>query len=1677
MKNRSLKILSLGLVLSMLMLCIGVLSLNNVAFAEGVQPTFESFTDTDKYYYNQNEYEIVDYEASMHKNNALNYILDENYGESGKYACTIKYAQDPATNIMRLIANGDDPITQIVPKYLFQSANNGIVHVGVEYGFFIKTEQLSDGLLLSNVFVFDFLNEFNDPTLKDHVRFKITALFQREYLYVPNEVNLIPTRSIQPGVNTFVSPDLNNTIPTKFEQTNIVIPLPYSASINLNILAESDRYYMTDIVNTFAVFNEQHLNEGDDGYDVFNDKGKFITSQALQYSATVYDPNNNGVQDAAVVIVKALFKEGVNALSKLITGSEHTFSILSTIAEALSAANGTNVAINESFPFEPEFVTAQGQIQDTGKLLRTAVSSLELQPGEHGQNSLLYYAAGDNLYSDYQLGYTPVTSESGNELKTPWEARIKRGYTFKFRSKTNGADVVTVADVHDFQKRDESGREYRALEKTQTVNLLPGGENLFSFTPEHSGNYTVKTVSADSDINLEQYNTVNSEAVTTNLTGFDQSLSMEMSAGVTYYFKTNYTDRNKCGNYTLEYDFTPQLVNIGNNNISLEYDETYIRFTSSENLNYRFTLDNLADEYHLLNSDFEVVQTSENGELLSVLNKDETYYLRIDRSSTTAKTVVLNVKGEMYVYFENIEGITNPIDASITVGLSDTVTLPTPEKQGYTFDGWWTELSQFGENITNQNIFDYIQLELHLYAKWTPIHYTIFYEENGGETIPDGDYIVEHTVTLNQNITKNGYVFCGWYDNAAFSGTEIKTLPTGSIGNKTFYARWVKEKFTIRFDMNSEQTDGFNANFDPSDNIVGNQKEVFYKQPYTLPTPSLIGFTFDGWFYQGNLVTANNLYEYENDIELVAKWLREKYRIKIGLQNENGVFSYQWLNRLNNNDLTFNEHKEDQIEYNELCPNNYVDQLKLNGQTNQNNTFLGELYKVGHQFSSFVFDASATNPKVFDWSTLTKEEIRSENVIVLEAYYVREKEFKIYVEDVTGVTGAQHNLPIKDFNEVIDYGTAPTKTGYTFSGYVVSNNKHNSRFGGELAIGSQFNFSKMPDLSQNREMDGEIIYIEPVFTPNTYLVTFDVEGIQPKNVTFDTAYNTSSGNAFAVPEKKGYDFNGWAAYENGTRTKKTDSNGNTLNGWDIAEDCTLYADFIPKLYILTIDPQNGDENTYVVVSYDCVLPKLTYNIPILKGNTFQGYYEFPNCAGKKYYESDLTSNVVWTHESNKTIYGGWNPNLYKVILDFNDASGRNKEFETTYGKEMNLFTVYAPIRVGYSFAGAFENSNGTGTQYYYSDDLLYCENDNRYYENFKTNMKWNHASDKIIYAAWKPNTMTIKPYFYSSDHSWSYEIEKKITTGTSLTLTAPQRDGYKFENWMILEYDPGNPDNNWNIGQNSRISKDQTVRETMQVFLDTNGTLASRFQFVAQYVKIPPPETCVVEGTLITLADGTQKAVEDLTGSEQLLVWNLFTGSFDTAPILFIDHDPVREYEVISLMFSDGTTVKVISEHGFWDFDLNEYVFLRSDAAKYIGHWFNKQSTDENGNFSYTRVQLTNVIVQNGFTSAWSPVTYGHLCYYVNGMLSMPGATTGLINIFNVDTDTMKIDETKYYEDIAEYGLFTYEEFSAIYPVPEVIFEAFGGQYLKVAMGKGLLTEEMLESLIARYAVHFNKEA
>ena len=89
-------------------------------------------------------------------------------------------------------------------------------------------------------------------------------------------------------------------------------------------------------------------------------------------------------------------------------------------------------------------------------------------------------------------------------------------------------------------------------------------------------------------------------------------------------------------------------------------------------------------------------------------------------------------------------------------------------------------------------------------------------------------------------------------------------------------------------------------------------------------------------------------------------------------------------------------------------------------------------------------------------------------------------------------------------------------------------------------------------------------------------------------------------------------------------------------------------------------------------------------------------------------------------------------------------------------------------------------------------------------------------------------------------------------------------------------------------------------------------------------------------------------------------------------------------------------------------------------------------------------------------------------------MLSMPGATEGFINIFDVDTTLMRYDTAQMAADIQTYGLYTYEEFNAVIPLPELVFDAFCGQYLKVSIGKGLITLQEIAALLERYSGFFN---
>ena len=73
--------------------------------------------------------------------------------------------------------------------------------------------------------------------------------------------------------------------------------------------------------------------------------------------------------------------------------------------------------------------------------------------------------------------------------------------------------------------------------------------------------------------------------------------------------------------------------------------------------------------------------------------------------------------------------------------------------------------------------------------------------------------------------------------------------------------------------------------------------------------------------------------------------------------------------------------------------------------------------------------------------------------------------------------------------------------------------------------------------------------------------------------------------------------------------------------------------------------------------------------------------------------------------------------------------------------------------------------------------------------------------------------------------------------------------------------------------------------------------------------------SCLIAGTLITLADGSTKPVEDITYDDDLLVWDFFNGCFASAKPRWIKVKQTADV-YNKLTFDNGTTLGLVGEGG-----------------------------------------------------------------------------------------------------------------------------------------------------------------
>ncbi len=221
---------------------------------------------------------------------------------------------------------------------------------------------------------------------------------------------------------------------------------------------------------------------------------------------------------------------------------------------------------------------------------------------------------------------------------------------------------------------------------------------------------------------------------------------------------------------------------------------------------------------------------------------------------------------------------------------------------------------------------------------------------------------------------------------------------------------------------------------------------------------------------------------------------------------------------------------------------------------------------------------------------------------------------------------------------------------------------------------------------------------------------------------------------------------------------------------------------------------------------------------------------------------------------------------------------------------------------------------------------------------------------------------------------------------------------------------------------------------------------------------------CIAFNTLVTMEDGSTKQAGLLRAGDMIKVFNHETGTIDVAPVIFNDDvDSAAEItDVVYLKFSNGKTIKLTYEHGFFDLETMMYEYITaSNYETFIGDRFVGVDDDTIG-----EVTLVDAYVVRELVEYCSPVTYYHLNLITEGILSMPGGISGLFNIFEYD-ENLQYNAAKKTADIERYGLYTYDDFSDL--VPYDFYAAFPTPYLKVAVGKGLISEEDIKYLIDRY--------
>ena len=219
-------------------------------------------------------------------------------------------------------------------------------------------------------------------------------------------------------------------------------------------------------------------------------------------------------------------------------------------------------------------------------------------------------------------------------------------------------------------------------------------------------------------------------------------------------------------------------------------------------------------------------------------------------------------------------------DIVVTVEKDNGVVKPAdPEKEGYTFEGWYYNgvRFDFSTPITKDTVITAIWSENNAPVIPEPgttdepeiVTYTVKFDSNGGSSVATQTIEQDKLAKEPTKPTRSGYTFAGWYlEDAKFDFATKITADT------TLTAKWTKVEETKTEDKKDEDKETVTKytvkfNYGYSNKVTS--KSVVKGKTVSKPSnPSRSGYTFLGWYYNGEKFDFST--KITKNITLTAKW-------------------------------------------------------------------------------------------------------------------------------------------------------------------------------------------------------------------------------------------------------------------------------------------------------------------------------------------------------------------------------------------------------------------------------------------------------------------------------------------------------------------------------------------------------------------------------------------------------------------------------------------------------------------------------------------------------------------------------------------------------------------------------------------------------------------------------------